>query len=275
MTMDYNFLKAIHNASNPSVVLGDGSTKVGMNNELSTFTQKLEEQKKKYPYARLAQDDVINYNGVTFYCDKKTNSICLGDMSDDKKVLNVPLPSGGHLKVNVENFGDIGKAAGMFSPADLNAIMRAIAQYNHCTSKLDEIEDEEDETFLSDSLKNNNFGNVFADHMSIFDKASANAPEKVRKAWERAANETGYTEGGKMNHISELLVRQVTNRQNGVADYQNVFGSSVESALKAAKELLYSLENPLTPDSNRSESVSQIREQEKEFYRKFIEELEK
>ena len=33
----------------------------------------------------------------------------------------------------------------MFSPADLNAILRAIAQYNHCTRKLNEIDEEENE----------------------------------------------------------------------------------------------------------------------------------
>lgn len=89
-----------------------------------------------------------------------------------------------------------------------------------------------------------------------------------------AAKETGYLEGGKMNHISQLLVRQVINRENGVEDYQNVFGNSVASALQAVEELLYDLENPLTPESERSESVRMCREQEKEFYRKFIENLE-
>ena len=67
-------------------------------------------------------------------------------MSNEKDVLNISLPSGGNLKVNVNNFGDLARAAGMFSPADLNAIMRAIAQYNHCTSKLNELEEEETET---------------------------------------------------------------------------------------------------------------------------------
>ena len=67
-------------------------------------------------------------------------------MSNPKNVLNIRLPSGGNLKVNVDNFGDLSKAAGMFSPADFNAIMRAIAQYNHCTKKLNELDEEEIET---------------------------------------------------------------------------------------------------------------------------------
>ena len=112
----------------------------------SSFPQISAEKPKTCPYDYLSKDGLIEYNGVTFVCDYKTNSICLGDMSNEKEVLNISLPSGGNLKVNVNNFGDLAKAAGMFSPADLNAIMRAISQYNHCTSKLNELEEEETKT---------------------------------------------------------------------------------------------------------------------------------
>ena len=64
------------------------------------------------------------------------------------------------------------------------------------------------------------------------------------------------------------------NRENGEEDYQNVFGNSVTSALQAAKEILQDLENPLTPESELSESAHMYREQEKEFYRRFIDNLE-
>ena len=103
----------------------------------------------KCPYSSMAKDGVIVYNGVTFVCDYRTNSITLGDMSDPKKVLNISLSSGGTLRVNVNNFDDLGKAAGMFTPEDLNAILRAIHQYNHCTSKLNEAEEEEEEGLAS------------------------------------------------------------------------------------------------------------------------------
>ena len=112
----------------------------------SAFSKILGEKQQKCPYSHLAKDGLIEYNGVIFVCDYKRNSICLGDMSNPKNVLNISLPSGGNLKVNVDNFGDLSKAAGMFSPADLNAIMRAIAQYNHCTKKLNELDEEEIET---------------------------------------------------------------------------------------------------------------------------------
>ena len=97
----------------------------------------------KVPYGHLAKDGVIEYNGVVFVCDEKTNSICLGDMTDEKNVLNIPLSGGGHLKVNRNSIGMLSKAAGMFSPEDLNLIMRAIAEDTKIQSVRKEIEDEE------------------------------------------------------------------------------------------------------------------------------------
>lgn len=95
----------------------------------------------KVPYGHLAKDGVITYNGVCFVCDEKTNSICLGDMTDKKNVLNIPLSGGGHLKVNRNSLGLLSKAVGMFSPEDLNLIMRAIAQDTKVMSVQKEIED--------------------------------------------------------------------------------------------------------------------------------------
>lgn len=101
------------------------------------------------PYGELAQDGVIQYNGVIFVCDEKTNSICLGDMSDKSKVLNIPLSGGGCLKVNRANIGDLSACAGMFSPEDLNLIMRAIAQDTKAQETLLEKEDMEGDPFTS------------------------------------------------------------------------------------------------------------------------------
>lgn len=98
-------------------------------------------QASKVPYGYLAKDNMITYNGVTFFCDEKTNSICLGDMSDKKNVLNIPLSGGGHLKVNRDNLGDLSKAIGMFSPEDVNRILRAIAQDTKLQSMQQELEE--------------------------------------------------------------------------------------------------------------------------------------
>lgn len=107
------------------------------------FSELMNPDAKKAPYSYLAKDGVVEYNGVAFVCDYERNALCLGDVSNPKNILNIPLPSGGCLKVNKDNIGDLQRAVGMFSPEDLNAIVRAIAQYNHCTSKLNELEDEE------------------------------------------------------------------------------------------------------------------------------------
>lgn len=100
-------------------------------------------QKPKVPYEHLAVDGVITYNGVSFICDERSNSICLGDMTDRKNVLTITLSGGGHLKVNRHNLGDLSRAVGMFSPEDLNLIMRAIAQDTKIQSMKKEIEDAE------------------------------------------------------------------------------------------------------------------------------------
>ena len=84
----------------------------------------------KVPYGHLAKDGVIEYNGVVFTCD-------------EKNVLNIPLSGGGHLKVNRNSIGLLSKAASMFSPEDLNLIMRAIAEDTKIQSVKKEIEDEE------------------------------------------------------------------------------------------------------------------------------------
>ena len=128
-----------------------------LDREREEFRQALgKETDQKCPYSYLAKDGIVEYNGVTFTCDYKENALCLGDMSDPKKVLRISLPSGGSLNVNVDSIGSLQKAASMFSPEDLNAILRAIHEYNHCTKKLNEIEDEENkspEDIAEDSAK--------------------------------------------------------------------------------------------------------------------------
>ena len=100
-------------------------------------------QAAKVPYGYLAKDGVIEYNGVCFVCDERTNSICLGDMTDKNKVLTIALSGGGCLKVNRANLGDLSKAIGMFSPEDVNLILRAIAQDTKIQSMKNELEDME------------------------------------------------------------------------------------------------------------------------------------
>ncbi len=99
---------------------------------------------KSVPYSNMVKDGVIEYKGVVFVCDYETNSLCLGDMSKPEKVLSIPLSGGGTLKVNRDDIDSLAKAIGMFSPEDVNLIMRALAQDAQCSRKLNEIEELKD-----------------------------------------------------------------------------------------------------------------------------------
>lgn len=135
---------------------------------------------KKCPYSNLAKDGVIEYNGVTFNCDYKHNAITLGDVeSNPRKVLTIGLSGGGSLKVNVDNLDELSRAVGMFSPADLNAIMKAIQTYKHCTSKLKEMEDEENEAV--EEATTNDEGNTSTVNTA---EEFKNAVEEYREAHE-------------------------------------------------------------------------------------------
>ena len=97
--------------------------------------------KPKAPYDYLAKDGIIEYKGAVFVCDEKNNCLCLGDVSDKQNVLTIPLSGGGCLKVNRDNLGELANAIDMFSPEDINLIMRAIAQDNKARSMQKEMED--------------------------------------------------------------------------------------------------------------------------------------
>lgn len=116
------------------------------------FLEKLNGTYKEcVPYGYLAKDGVISYNGVIFVCDEEKNAICLGDMSDKKNVLTIPLSGGGSLMVNRDNLGDLSAAISMFSPEDINRIMRAIADDKKAQETQAELE--EDENSIGDDAE--------------------------------------------------------------------------------------------------------------------------
>lgn len=77
---------------------------------------------------------------------------------------------------------------------------------------------------------------------------------------------------GKIREVGNDYVVPSSIQQVAVKRYED--GGSVASALQAARQMLYDLENPLMPDNQHSEDVIKYRELEKEFYRVFIEKLE-
>ena len=112
-----------------------------------------------------------------------------------------------------------------------------------------------------------------------FEMVGPNAPKEVKDAWMDAAKEVnangmGIRGNGMMSHISQMMVQRLYKQLKGETENFDILGSTVESAIQATKEALYDLEHPVvyTP---RSIEVQQARIKEGEFYRAFLEKLEK
>lgn len=82
---------------------------------------------KENTYFSMADESgLIVYNDVTFYCDKLTNTLKLGDCGIPQNCLIIPLEKGGSLMVNRNKLGDLMRAITMFSPEDQKRILEAI-----------------------------------------------------------------------------------------------------------------------------------------------------
>ena len=119
-----------------------------------------------------------------------------------------------------------------------------------------------------------------ADHdEEAFDIVGPNAPQGVKDAWMGAAKEVnanglGIRGNGMMSHISQMMVQRLNKMLKGETDYVDILGNTAESAIRAAKQALYSLDHPLAP-AYRSIEAEQARIREREFYVSFLERLEK
>ncbi|MDE7368062.1 MAG: hypothetical protein K2N24_11975 [Lachnospiraceae bacterium] len=103
-------------------------------------------------------------------------------------------------------------------------------------------------------------------------------PEDVRIAWYEAAEETGIEDFGRDSsglflHLSERILQRMMKWQQE-DESGDTISSSIDSALKAAREALRALEYPLTPGLMHSSEVQEEIEKEKEFYEAFIRKLE-
>lgn len=123
--------------------------KARMEKEIKNHLVETVKEFDKVPYGHLAKEGMIVYNGVTFFCDEEHNAITLGDVSDPKNVITVPLSEGGCLKFNRENINELVQAIGMFSPEDVKRIMQAISMDAKIQQMKKEIED--DKASLGDS----------------------------------------------------------------------------------------------------------------------------
>ncbi|RKJ52584.1 hypothetical protein D7X25_14490 [bacterium 1XD42-8] len=112
-----------------------------------------------------------------------------------------------------------------------------------------------------------------------FEMVGRGAPQEVKDAWVDAAKEVnangmGIQGNGMMSHISLMMVQRLNKMLKGEMENFGILGNTVESAIQATKQALYDLEHPVvyTP---RSIEVQQARIKEGEFYRAFLERLEK
>ena len=122
-------------------------------------------------------------------------------------------------------------------------------------------------------------GRAVGQDEKAFEMVGPNAPQEVKDAWMDAAKEVnangmGIRGNGMMSHISQMMVQRLNKQLKGETENFDILGSTVESAIQATKEALYDLEHPrvYTP---RSIEVQQARIKEGEFYRAFLEKLEK
>ena len=111
-----------------------------------------------------------------------------------------------------------------------------------------------------------------------FEMVGPHAPQEVKDAWMEAAKEvnangTGIKKNGMLSHISQMMVQRCNKMLRGEADYSDILGSTVGSAIRATKQALYDLDHPLAP-AYRSIEAEQARIKEREFYTAFLEKLE-
>lgn len=109
-----------------------------------------------------------------------------------------------------------------------------------------------------------------------FEKSAPNAPQSVKDAWMEAAKETGANGLGiTSNGIwpTEMFIQGVIQRYWGKET--DILGSSVESAIQAAQQALYSFDHPLEPNKAMSMEERQYHIKERQFYVAFLEKLEK
>lgn len=159
------------------------------------------EGKDKVPYGEMAEDGVIEYNGVTFVCDYQHNRLTLGDTTNKEDCINIPLSGGGSLLVNRDNIDALSKAIGMFSPEDVKRILEALARDN----KIQQMKKELDDMENGDDVDNSEEASETADT----DKAEGTDPSgTARRAGKRGFKSYGTDQredAGDLRQASERI----------------------------------------------------------------------
>lgn len=68
----------------------------------------------------------IGYKSTIYYCNKESNRLELGNVSDESKCIRIKLSKGGSLLVNRDNIDELLMSISMFSAKDQGLIMQAV-----------------------------------------------------------------------------------------------------------------------------------------------------
>lgn len=232
----------------------------------SRLNEKLYDKNMKAPYQYLADENhVITYKGVAFVCNSEKQELCLGDMSNPKEVLDIPLSGGGVLRVNRDNIGALAKAIEMFSPEDIGRIMQAIAEDTHFKKKQNEMEEEKTDILEEKREIEDNTGKKGSEYF-------VHAPEEVEIAWKAAEEEAGmnglgFDKTGKLTYISQAMIARLFTDAE-----KSIFGKSLASAINFAENAIQNLSNPKVLEGH-SIKVQEEMEKEKQFYEVFLKKL--
>ena len=156
------------------------------------------EGKDKVPYGEMAEDGVIEYAGVVFVCDYDHNRLTLGDTSNEKNCINIPLSGGGSLLVNRNNIDALSKAIGMFSPEDVNRILRALAR----DKKIREMEKELDDMENGDAVDDN--ADTDSSESVNGSDESSKAEEREKASGKDAVENTGESEREDLSLMAQI-----------------------------------------------------------------------
>ena len=153
---------------------------VSAETQVDAFASHIKTEDAGFPYSSKAKDGIIEYNGVVFVGDSKSNSLNLGDMTDKNRVMHIQLSGGGFLNVNYDNIGDLKDAMGMFSGKDQGIILKAISTYHFEKGFVKAAEDEEEETVKKLSGESSSSGAELAEATSEPQSEAEIAMEKLK-----------------------------------------------------------------------------------------------
>lgn len=195
------------------------------------------EGKDKVPYGEMAENGVIEYEGVVFVCDYDHNRLTLGDTSNEKNCINIPLSGGGSLLVNRNNIDALSKAIGMFSPEDVNRILRALAQ----DKKIQEMKKELDDMENGDDVDSNEETSETTDADKVAGKdlsGTAGESEKEDLSLREQIREKMQEIYDKLQNGDTETKFQIGNQEFSIKEWDNFLEKfdSVQDAIREALE---------------------------------------